>query len=347
MNKVKIALAGLGKIGLLHLSILKNIKNAEVVALMDKETGAAKRQIEGLGLDIPVFDSVERMIEETQPDGLVACVPPAVNKAMAQACLAKGISLFIEKPMAGSLQDALAMTGLVPSQDAPAHAVGYMVAHYPLVQKAQELLKQNHLGQIRHYRASLYLAEVFERHEGWRQNPAISGGGAVAIVGSHLLYLVQSFFGLPHEVRARAIRLFAQVEDIACATLEHENFFGDLHVSWSRPGYRDMGFNISVEGTEGFLELNEASLAVFRYQDHQKDGWQVYYPWDITTNAPDHLEPGQMGYWAQDNDFIQAISERRPAKVTWEDGLKTQKLIEAIYRSSRIQGRGFALAELG
>lgn len=351
MDKKRIAIVGLGKIGLFHLSILKNFKEVEIVGLMDKETSVQKI-VRGMGINVPFFDSVDTLVKEEKLDGIFACVPPAYNRSIAKTCITNGISLFLEKPITSKLTDAVEIVKLLKQQKSPpTNAVGYMVAYYPTFEYAQKLLKDQAIGQVRHYTASQFLEEVLKKHTGWRQNPAISGGGVVGVVGSHLLYLIQSFFGLPLRTQATTIKLFSEVEDICHARLEHaDHLLGEFHVSWSRPGYSEVGYQIHVEGTKGFMEITENSLSLFAFENNSKFpiGWKVWYPWDFIESKPskEHLDIGQQGYVAQDYDFVQSIGSGKLPRVSWTEGLKVQKMIEAIYRSSSNSNQPFELSEL-
>ena len=342
MPKKRVAIVGLGKIGLFHLSLLKNFEEVEVVGLVD-EKSSVQKTVGGMGVHAPFFDDVEKMIASIRPDAVFACVPPAFNLPVAEACVRNNVSVFVEKPMAQGLEEAKKMAGLLNGRDPkPANAVGYMVAYYPTFRHAREILGQKLAGEIRHYSASLLLGEVFKKQEGWRQNPKISGGGAVAVLGSHLLYLIQSLFGLPSRVAGRTFKLFSDVEDLCQATLEHPGFSGEFNVSWSRPGFDEMTFQIHAEGTAGFIEITENCLSFYAFEGHPKfpPGWKVWYPWDFPKAAPPgKVQFSQQGYASQDDDFIKSIGTGRELPVSWSQGLKVQRMIEGLYRSASSSGQ--------
>ena len=350
MTKKRIAVIGLGKMGLFHLSILKNLPEIEIVGISDQNT-SLKKMVHGMGFDVPFFDSMDELIQTARPEGIFACVPPGFNPSVAETCLKQGVALFLEKPMAASLSDARKILAALSSHPAPpANGIGYMMAHYPLCQQAKKLIEEGAIGEIRHYRGSILLGDVFKKQEGWRQNPAVSGGGVVSVVGSHLLFLIRFLLGLPEEISAQTIHLFSSVEDIAEGRFKHAGYFGEFYVSWSRPGYSDMALQLSLEGTHGFMELSDSMLSVHTFESHpsERPGSRVWYPWDFS--KPQVLQQGidleRPGYAAQDHDFVSSIGSGRAPLVSWKEGYEVQKMIEAVYHSQKQGGRPVSLKEL-
>ncbi len=253
------------------------------------------------------------------------------------------MALFLEKPMAASLEDARAILNLLPSSGGPSNAVGYMVAFYPTFVHAGKLIKENALGKISRYSASLYLGEVFKKEAGWRQNPRISGGGALSVVGSHLIYLLYSFFGTPVKVQSAVTHLFSEVEDEVQAMLEHpDKLTGEVSVSWSKPGYSEMGFHIIVDGELGSVEVTENTVTVTALDGNSAfpAGRTQLYLWDLP--APKlpgtFVDTGQQGYAAQDFDFVSSVGGAGKPRVTWRDAFEVQRIIDGIYRSAAEPG---------
>ena len=329
----RIAIAGLGKIGLFHLSILRNIPSVELAGLVDANP-AVQKIVRGMGIKLPFFASVPDLLAKENVNGVFACVPPAFNPSIAQACIPKGIALFVEKPMAADLEGARTMEALLKSQKTPpANAVGYMVGHSPIFIKVREILKSGELGQIEIYSASILLGEVFKKQEGWRQNPKISGGGAVAVLGSHLLYLIQSFLGMPKTIQAKMTRLYSMVEDIADIEFTHEGFRGNIKISWSEPDCPDIAIRIKVKGSKAELHIEENRVTILKKANGQG---QIFYPWDLPPEPCERLKvrPAREGYASQDISFVDSIGTGKKNLVSWLEGFEVQRLIEGIYKSA-------------
>src|SRR5207253_6288822 len=111
---------------------------------------------------------------------------------------------------------------------------------------------------------------------------------------------------------------------------------GYLHTSWSQPGYDVETSTIHIHGSEGMLDVNDSALrlelrcARLRYGR----GVHVRLRGDLE-RADFNLSPnyGGEGYYREDQDFVDACLQRRPAQVGWEEGLAVQRVIDAVYRS--------------
>jgi len=87
-----------------------------------------------------------------------------------------------------------------------------MVGHIPIFSKAKDLL--NVIGDVKGYRSSAFIGQVFSPKKGWRYKKSSCGGGSVMIHGSHLIYLLRSFFGEAKKVTASTKCIYSEVEDV-------------------------------------------------------------------------------------------------------------------------------------
>lgn len=335
-NQVKVGIVGLGKMGLFHLAVLKKCPNVEVVGLADPNR-VARMMVDGMNLSLPLFEDVGALLATKKPDLVFACVPPAYNYATAKACLEVGVGVFLEKPFSVDLPKAKETFALLQNKSM-ANAVGFMVLYNPTFVKAKQLLDQAWIGSVQHYTGSVLLGEVFSPQTGWRQNPAVSGGGCVSIVGSHLLCLMDAWFGRPTSVDARLVKLYSSVEDIATARFDHASgLSGYFYSSWSQPGYNDMEIRLFVQGAKGAIEATDSMVSLFLHEktDQFEAGWHRWHLWDLPSESsgPNSFDFGRPGYLAQDLDVVEAFLQKRPVRASWETGLNVQTMIEAIYRS--------------
>src|SRR5262249_25678916 len=124
------------------------------------------QQAKGLGLDVPFYASIGQMLDGSKVDAVFVCTPAGTHLPTAQACLERGVHVFVEKPLADRLPNARRMYDLVDGSRL-VHAVGYMKAHYPLYQKMRALVRGGTLGRIQQCHCTLYLSQVFRPPKGW------------------------------------------------------------------------------------------------------------------------------------------------------------------------------------
>lgn len=332
-KRIRIAVIGLGKLGILHTAVMNMIPQAELVAVADINKQLSS-YVQQSGLRAPFFSDTDQMLAEIKPDAATICTPAFANLTVAEPCLVRDMDLFLEKPLAHTFDAARKLTGLASGRKI-VHATGYLFAHMSLYKKAKSLLAEGLLGRLHRVRSSVYTSEVFGKKKGWYYDPEKSGGGAVINIASHLLYVLYWYFGPATSVFARARHIYSEVEDAATALLE----FGDglqamMDVSWSVPGYRLPYTEIHIEGENGTMELTNDYIKLYLYKAHRsypKD-WTTIHKIDLPSGS--RFEIGAEGLYEEDQDFISCCLERKNPAVTWNDGFEVQRMIEAIYRSA-------------
>lgn len=136
---MRIGVIGLGVMGKNHLRVLKTIPEAEVIAVCDPVA-------EG-DFGVPLFKSIDEMLETTIFDGMVIAVPTAFHKEVALKCIAKGINLLIEKPVAPTAEDGAEILAAAKAKGVKT-AVGYIERFNPVVGALKEELTQKELYSI-------------------------------------------------------------------------------------------------------------------------------------------------------------------------------------------------------
>jgi predicted dehydrogenase/nucleoside-diphosphate-sugar epimerase len=332
-----VAIIGLGKMGLLHASILSVLPAARVVGLIDQDESLGAH-VRSMGLQAPFYKSIDEVLGQSSVDAVFVCTPAFTHYPIARQLAGKNLNIFLEKPLAESLDSARKMCDLLKDRSL-IHAVGYMKAHNPVYDRAAEIVSRGVLGKDVLFRSTLYLSQVFAPKRGWVYDPKKSGGGIVANSTCHLLYLLYRLFGPLRSISAQTRRLHSeQVEDAATALMEFGNgVAGTLDTSWSTPGYPVEQTEIFLQGSAGILEINDTRLRLNLNQatGEYAKGWTTWHRAEMDT-ADFDLSPqyGGEGYYNEDLDFINACRQKTTPRVSWLDGLKVQEMMDALYRSA-------------
>jgi virulence factor len=113
MEPVRVGVLGAGAIACeIHLPILRRLTDVELVGVADPrpESQAAAR-----AFGLPVFASSEALLDTSRLDCAFVLTPKETHPTLSQACLARGLDVFCEKPLAMRLVDAEATVAAAES----------------------------------------------------------------------------------------------------------------------------------------------------------------------------------------------------------------------------------------
>ena len=130
MSEIRIGLAGLGRFGRLHASVLSTTPGAVLAAVCDPLESELE-EVAGR-YELPDrFTDYETMLAEAPLDCVSLATPEPLHAEMVRAALEHGLHVFVEKPLATDHQEARRVA------DAAAHAglhvqVGFVLRFDPL-----------------------------------------------------------------------------------------------------------------------------------------------------------------------------------------------------------------------
>src|SRR5947199_2611240 len=137
----RIAVIGAGLIGRKHLGILNDDPAFEVAGIADPAPeAAAYARANGFAH----FTEAEALFDRTKPDGVIVATPNAMHRATALACIARGIPTIVEKPIADTITDALAIVQAMEKANV-AVLTGHHRRHNPIMQAAADFVRRRGL----------------------------------------------------------------------------------------------------------------------------------------------------------------------------------------------------------
>jgi predicted dehydrogenase len=162
----------------------------ELVAFAEPEP-ERRRAAARLAPKAKAFTDYEELLESAEVDAVVICLPNALHAAAAVAALKRGRHIYLEKPLATSLDEAQA----VIEAWRPAGVVAMMGFNYrfnKLYESVRGHIRSRTLGQL------LFARSVFstavEDLPLWKRARR-SGGGVLLDLASHHLDLLRHIFG--------------------------------------------------------------------------------------------------------------------------------------------------------
>ena len=320
---------GMGKMGIVHASILNCLPDVKLAAVMDKDS-TLSRYLHGMGIHAPLYRSLEEMLKEQKLDVVFVCTPSSANYTVVRACIERGVNVFVEKPLANNLTNAEKMMELVRSNNVK-HSVGFMYAQVPTFRRAREIIAEGAIGQVRKIEASVYQGAIFSKQQFWPYQKETAGGGAIMSLGAQMIFLLHWLFSPVRHVNRVELTYSSgnEVEDGGKVEMELEGGTeAKMDVSWSVPLYDTMWIEIAAFGSEGKLKVNNQDIEI---QLKQESATRTHIS-ELPDEARFYL--GGEGYYAQDDGFLSCLGTDREPDVTWREGYHVQRVLDAIYRSA-------------
>jgi glucose-fructose oxidoreductase len=258
---IRVAIVGLvhGHVGgFLHA--LPRSTNAQLVAIVEPNTALAKRYAAQYHLDGKLFyTNLETMLDREHPDAVLVYTTILDHRRVIEAAARHGISSMVEKPLATTLADAIAIR-----EAARVHHVqvltNYETTWYASNQEAFDEVQQGKLGVVRK-------VVVHDGHEGpkeigvgpewlpWLTDPVQDGAGALfdfGCYGADLMTVLmhgQAPLSVTAVAQTDKPEIYPKVDDDATIILRYAGAQAVLMPSWNWPFARK---DMEVYGATGY-----------------------------------------------------------------------------------------------
>ena len=104
MDKIRVAIVGMGAFGMKHFDGLKNIDNAEVTAFIVRDSATVKQLAEKNNIK-SVYENLDDALASREIDALILCTPTPLHARQAIACLRAGKHVEVEIPVCDKLSE--------------------------------------------------------------------------------------------------------------------------------------------------------------------------------------------------------------------------------------------------
>lgn len=307
----------------------------ELACIVDPAEAGAE---EARTWDVPCHTTLDAMIDKGEVDGVILATPNALHEVGALVCIAAGLPVLIEKPIATDLASAARIIEAAEAAEV-AIAVGHHRRHNPLIARAKTLIDEGRLGRIASVQGTTWFCKPDAYFDtAWRRQ---KGAGPVYLNLIHDIDLLLHLVGPVHRVQAMESRALRghDVEDTAVILLEFENgALGTINVSdtavapWSwemtareNPAYPATGQDCYlIGGTEASLSLPQLAL----WSDSSLRSW--WAPIGATRFPIDFSDPLIL----QAEQFAAVIRGTAAPLVTGRDGMEALRVIEAVKQAA-------------
>jgi predicted dehydrogenase len=297
LDKVKIGVVGLGKMGTLHASILNTIPGVQVVAFCEKKP--LIRYFAGKILrGIDIVGEIEQLAD-LKPDAVYITTPPPAHYPIVKEICSLGIAknIFVEKPLTSNAVQSAELCALISGKGI--NMVGYNRRYAVTFQRAKSILEEGLLGSLVSFDAYAYSSDLL----GARPRSIVAGGSVLRDLGCHAIDLALWFFGdLKVEIAGTESSASNGYNDRVFLDLKSPTgLAGRLKSSWSMKDFRLPEIGLVVQGSKGTMAVNDDRLEL-KLNDGKSYLWHRH---DLDDNVGFFL--GRSDYYREDDTFIKAI----------------------------------------
>jgi len=375
-REIGIGVVGFGWMGRVHTSSYRRVvehfpglgvRPRLVVAADVSE--ARRRQAERVGF-ATTTDDWRTVAEHPDVELVSITMPNSMHREVAQAAIAAGKHLWVEKPVGRGVQDTAAVAEAA-RRAGVLTGVGFCYRHAPAVQHARSLVHDGAIGDVTHYRG-VFLADYANRPDAaasWRFLRADAGSGALGDLMAHVVDMTHFLVGPIERVSGRTATMiprrprlpvgegthFSRVatddlvdvenEDWAAALFElGDRTVGSLEASRVIVGPR-VRMRFEVHGTRGALAWELERMNELERSQLPQDGADEGYTTVLA--GPGHgafaaFQPGAgvpMGYddlrVIEAAELLASIRDGEQREPGVDEMLATARVLEAIERSSQ------------
>ncbi len=296
---IRAAVIGHGVMGRNHARILRAIDGVELAALCDPAIAEAA--------DVPVYRTAEELLAKERLDVALIAVPTPLHHDIVTACVAKGLDVFIEKPVAATAAEACSIRDTVNAAGVRA-AVGHVERFNPVVQALTQELAGREVYSISFTRVG-------------HLPPRIADVGVLTDLAVHDIDLLRFITGrtITSSHISSSRRIHNHLEDCANLSFELEGgVLATITTNWLTPFKRR---TIEVTTQEGYFEVDLIAQELREYSAYKDDDTFLTRACPVRKGEPLLGELRALVAYLKTGD--------RGSLASVEDSLHTLEIIEA------------------
>ncbi|WP_163530033.1 Gfo/Idh/MocA family protein [Halobacillus ihumii] len=325
---LKIGIIGLGDISKIHIPVIKDNPNVELVAVCDIDE-ELKDTVPGANF----YTDYHVMLEKETLDCVHVCLPHYLHYAATKACVEKDIHVFQEKPLALNAEEGTALVDLEDSCKNIKICVAFQNRLNETFVKLQEIVESGEYGKVTGLKGLVtwFRPKSYYDVKPWRGIMKLAGGGVMINQAIHTLDLMQLIGGEVETIKGSIANLLDygfEVEDTATAHIQFENGAkGLFFATVTNASNSSVEFQVILE--KGKLTIKDSILT--RTNDDGKREKII----------EDAKLPGAKFYYGAShskliNHFYSCIENDSDDYIHVKEAQTSMEMISAIRRSSKI-----------
>jgi len=271
-----------------------------------------------------VYEDVASMLEDPQIDIVYIATPPSTHKDYALQVIRAGKPVYVEKPMAMTLEEAIEMNEVAKDAQLPLFIAFYRRA-LPYFKLVKQRIEAGEIGKllsvsVRLARAPL-ASDLHPDLHTWRIKKEIGGEGYFVDMAPHTLDILDYIIGPIAEAHGYAANLAGNytVADSVCASWQHENGVigtGTWTFSNTQETVQDC---VVISGTRG--EIRFSTFDFSPIERISSSGMELF-----DFERPEHIQQALI------ETIVQELRGEGTCPSTAESALRTSAVIEKILK---------------
>ena len=317
-----LAICGIGNIGKVHLENLLSVRGCKISGIFD--TNKNELKLTGSRFSVPIYQNFDELLKDSRIDGVVIATPSNSHAELCERALAANKHVFVEKPLAGALEDALRIADAARQSNRVAQ-VGFCERFNVNYLEARRAVRNGSVGDIRAIHSSRVAPYCMS-------NPAWELG--VLDTAVHNLDLTLWLMGrTPVSVLARGVQVYCDSAISHSATIMMAFEDGAIavdHIAW----LKDTGYPLNqcarsrmfIQGDEGAFEVDLTDRACSLLN---RDGFRKMDT--VIIGAPEYSGCLKLQF----EYFLRSIEEGAAVLAPVEDALAAERVVMAALESLR------------
>ena len=337
---LKLAVAGLGRMGAIHAlhahELARDTGTCQLVALADLDTERARRFGDELGLQVPIFPSLEELAKAGICEATVVVTPTDNHREHAAALIRAGQRVLLEKPLTGTLLSDREFAAELEREYPDAVMLAFQRRFDEPLVYAKQLMESGAIGRV---------FKIYSALED--SNPAPNGYHSGGILPDMSVHNVDEILWLLGRTPSKALAVGSRIYNHAHTTCM-EDFDDALLYMWfesdvvaqvqvSRNHVSGYRVETIIFGEEGQIHIGHFDQKLFQItvEAYGRRGrteplaYRTFQTREYGRPLPEFVDRFGAAYKAEMAAFIECCRNGAPFPSTHRDGLRAQEAISA------------------
>ena len=256
MSILRIGVIGYGFIAKIHIANIAKFPNVKITSVFSR----TKKRVRGLK-DVSFYTDYKDMIKREKLNTIIIATPTHTHKEITCFCADQGLNIFLEKPMARTLEDCNSIIDSIKENNIKLF-VAHSLRFWPTYGSVKNYLisEDSIIGDVQSITAKRLGSFPWSE---WFADQSKSGG-VILDLSIHDIDFCSWVMGKVISVSCQAIKITKYNMEVfgeSLTTLNFENNkYAECEGSWAKPADFKFYTNTQIRGSERTIELDDGKI---------------------------------------------------------------------------------------